>query len=209
MNQRAATLWLLLGMVLLGFGSYAVHKPSSLLAPESETELTDLIVPSDAIPDGWRLDLLGKGLRNPPANHVTATWRREGARAIVEQIVWRAYSVNEARLIYQEMESHFALMPQIPIHMHLPSGAQGKIEFEHLHAGDSRLVCGSGIGHDCIYIARYDKYVISIRIPLQTESAARANEVQDGFSSEQVKGLITAVDTQFQDSLELPGHKEE
>ncbi len=202
MNQRGVALGLVVGMVLLSCGSFASPKPTSSLPPGWNLELTDLLVPSDALPVGWRLDLLGHALRNPPVNNVAATWSREGAPAKVVQTLWRAFSVSEAKLIFGELESHYAVKPQIPDHSYTAPMPREKIEVEDLHAGDYRLVCRLGIRKYCVYIGRYGNYVVNIWIPLQTENADRSGEVPNGLTTEQVEKLIDAVDAQFQDFLE-------
>ena len=199
MNLRTLMVFPLLALV-------TACAPSRLLGP-TPTPLpcwrclvSELLLEDGDLPEGWARDRDWpvNSLSDPTINHVHRSWwgKAQGAGG-VEQDIWRAYTVEEAREKFDELRHQGMFLPDFtpsPWDFYVPFEPPPEIDFRSQTADEFYLTCGWLYGAQCHVIARYRNYVTWLTLDLEAE---REGHVSHGLTYEEIEAIIRAMDGRF------------
>ena len=167
--------------------------------------VSDVLVEDDAFLDGWvRIRDLPEGsLIDETINHVYRSWwwktRGDG---VVDQAVWRAYTIEDAKEQYTTLRQQSMFRPDFtpsPGDFYLEFKPPPEISFHSKIADEFFLACGWLYGAQCHIISRYRNYVTFLSLDLESEYQGYTTV---GMTYAEIELIVRAMDTKFADFLE-------
>jgi hypothetical protein len=140
-------------------------------------------------------------LADPTVNSVYRSWWKPGSSEGAEQIISRAYTVAEAQDLYTELrQRQFSPRGTLPpyelfVEFQPPDG----IDFQSEVADEFYLACGWWTWAYCEAIARYQNYVVELRLDWETEYEGNTAY---GLTEAEVEAVVRAMDAKFAEAME-------
>mgnify|MGYP001604200809 CR=1 FL=1 len=154
-----------------------------------------MLADDTAFPVGWEPLSPTDTSTDPTANHVGRRWGDLSPKGsnTAEQAIWRAYTVDDAKVKYSEL-----LKNRLNTIQPLPNGAilvpfapPMNIKFQSFIANEFYLACGWAYIAYCRITVRYRNYVIDFRI----DRKAEYNGVKTGgLTDTEIENLLNNMD---------------
>jgi len=180
--------------------SSLLPKPTPLPGWRSPTDY--LFLTEKDLPQGWQLDFPGPTPEPDPTTNANARkYYKVGSSISVYQIIWRAYTINNAQEHFLDRRKNEFRTPQQPIpasHNYCEFKPPAEITFKSEVADEFYLACGTWDISDCEALARYRNYVTILRIDIETECNGG---YQEGLTYPDAERIIRAMDSHFEEFL--------
>lgn len=162
--------------------------------PDWRSPVYELLVDDTVFSQDWTVEFPKDTSTDPTTNHVWRTWGyMSGAK--VEQEIWRAYTISDAQIKYNEMQNQFhPSRPSESTAVFIEPKPPIEIGFQSQVADEMHLACGWAYTAYCVFVARYRNYVIDIRMDLQADHAEAHS---DGLTYEEIEKIVVAIDAKF------------
>ena len=212
MSIRIALISTVSFLTLVGCHTIIAPVPTPTLLPGWQSLVSDLLLEDDALPEGWsRIRNHPRGsLTDSTINHVYRSWwnEAEGSSGKVQQHIWRAYSIVDAKEKYAELRQSPVLLSRFtpsPYDFYVEFCTPPEIGFQSQVADEFYLVCGwRGVAY-CEVVARYRNYVIDMRLAREAECEGH---VTHGLTYPEIETVVRAMDARFEQffaGLSMPG----
>jgi hypothetical protein len=181
-------------LLLAGIGCQVISGATPPPPPGWYDNASDLLLDETAFPDGWRTE---PNEAYPRANNVAQVFYSPRG-SLVDQIIWRAYNLDDAEEKYAELrESQFRphLLPEEMIADWLPPF---EIDFRSTTADEFYLACAWEEWASCQLLARYSNYVVLMRFPREAEFEGQHSQ---GMTYEEIEPVIEVMDAKFTEYL--------
>jgi hypothetical protein len=197
----------LLLLLLLGCNAVSPFQPTPTPLPGWRVLVSDLLIEDGIFPVGWTRirDWPLDSLSDVTINHVYRSWWGEAADVgKVEQSIWRAFTIADAKALYAELrQSQFGLTrtpnPALPDEINIPYQSPAEIQYQSAVADEYYLACGWSGFPRCVALARYRNYVAEIITDWQT--IGPDGRQRDGLTYTEVENVIMAMDAKFSEFL--------
>lgn len=157
----------------------------------------ELLLDETSFPEDWRLGLdVPEYAQGPTTNHVSREWWRQSGSGIINQSIWRAYTVRDAQEKYAELvKTQYAPSRPLPADRLFVEFTQpAEIPFQSALADQFNLACGWWDKAYCLTIAQYRNYVVFLRVDHQ---ANIQGAYSDGMTDDEIEALNREMDRKF------------
>jgi hypothetical protein len=186
---------LLAAILLSGCQFHAFATPTPL--PGWRSPVYKLLLDETSFPGDWQLGYdVPEYAKGSTTNHVTREWWHPSHSGIINQSIWRAYTVRAAQDKYDELvETQYAPSRAIPSGMVFVDFTQpSEIRFQSEEADQFHLACGWWGKAYCLTVARYRNYVVFLRIDHLAELMGQPSS---GMTFQEIENLNQEMDAIF------------
>jgi hypothetical protein len=176
--------------------------PTSTPLPAWRLAVYHLLLDDNTFPEGWEVFFPEDTAKDPTINHVFRIWGRKTISGSVEQIVMRAYTIENAKNAYHDLQSEFTPTPSAFDNIFIPFGTPTDISFASQIADEWHFACGWKTIPYCLLTARYRNYVTYLMFPLEVEHIEYPGRATNGLTYEEIEVLLQSVDAKFSDFLQ-------
>jgi len=194
----------ILFLALAGCQVFQVRGTGAASLPGWRSLVSDLLVEDDALPNDWTRirDLPQGSLTDQTINHVYRSWwgetRGDGK---VDQAIWRAYTIEDAKAQYIELRQQSMFRPDFtpaPGDLYIAFKSPPEIGFHSEIADEFFLACGWLYEAQCHVISRYRNYVTFLSLDLESEYKGHTTV---GLTYSEIELVVRAMDTKFAEFL--------
>lgn len=154
-----------------------------------------LLLQEDSFPPSWSQNYeLSDRFKDPTTNHVGMDWGNDTNGGLVYQMIWRAYTLEDAKSKFSEVNQPRREPDQMltPNMKYIPFAPPSEIKFKSTRADEFYITCGWLNYPYCVTIARYRNYVVALTA---TFSGTMGNYTHvEGLTYAEIEALIRDMD---------------
>jgi len=169
--------------------------------PGWRSPVSDLFVDETAFPEGWRIEFPEDIITDPTINHVGISWGRPDVAGTVYQVIWRAYTIEDAMEEYAKISQQPLLRPHYtpaPKNFYVEFRPPPEVDFQSQVADESYLACGWLEWAFCEIVARYHNYVVYMNLDLAAEYGGHTSS---GLTYVEIEKVMRAMDAKFAEAI--------
>jgi len=200
MNTRVRLIGILF-LVIPVVSCQLSRQPTPTPLPGWRFLVSELFVDESAFPEGWHVEFPEDTVTDPTVNHVYRSWGRKHISGTVDQQIWRAYTIADAKEKYAELRNS-QFQPSRPLH---PSTTfvefepPAEVSFRSQVADEFYLACGWWDWAYCQVVARYRNYVVLMRLAREAEFQEHYTH---GLTYAEIEAVVRAMDAKFVEAPE-------
>ena len=195
--NKVLPLLMILGLI----GCRSIENYISPSPPGWEQDVKDLMVEESAFPSGWQVDIGLEVDDYPRNNHAHREFWLIETSDSASQDIYRGYTENDAQRRFDDlMDSQFVPKRQLPpTDFYLPFEPPPEITFQSKEADDFYLACGWWAFAYCQVVARYQNYVVYLRLDHET---TYEGHYTNGLTYQQMEKIIEAMDAKISGTVQ-------